>query len=165
MSIKIEHLRKTYEAINELIRFADAKAIAIMATDGVIAGLFFSNTSTIQTLLIQKAFPFALFIISVVFMLLSVGAAAYCIFPRLKMNSNNCLVFFGDIAKFKTAEDYGKAVKEELTDEKIEFQLLDQVWANSKIAAKKYHAIRVSIISFVALLVLSALFVLAVILG
>jgi hypothetical protein len=161
----MEHLRKTYETINEFIRFADTKAVAIMATDGVIAGLFFSNISTLQPLLSQNYLSFALFIASVVFMLLSAGAAAYCIFPRLKRNNNECLIFFGDIAKFKTAENYSKAVTKELTDEKIESQLIDQIWANSKIATSKYCAVKVSISCFVALLFSSCLFILAVSLG
>ena len=92
-------------------------------------------------------------------MLVSSIVAAYCIVPRLKMNKSKCLIFFCDIANYPTAEAYGKAVESEMTEEKIETQLIDQIWANSKIAVKKYYAVTVSIIMFVALLISSILFI------
>lgn len=86
------------------------------------------------------------------FILISSGFSAYCIVPRLKMNNSKCLIFFCDVANFESAEAYEKAIENEMIDEKVEKHLADQIWANSKIATKKYNAVTASIILFVALI-------------
>jgi hypothetical protein len=160
LNTKTENLWKTFEAINEFIRFADTKAVAILAIDGVIAGFYFSNIETIQTLLQQRPIVLVLLLMSIGFVLISSGFSTYCIVPRLKMNKSNCLIFFCDIANYPTADAYKKAIENEMSDKEIEKHLTDQIWANSKIANKKYYAVTVSVIVFVALVVSSVLFVL-----
>jgi len=76
------------------------------------------------------------------------------------MNKSNCLIFFRDIANYSTVDAYKKAIENEMSDKEIEKHLIDQIWANSKIATKKYYAVTVSIIVFVALVVSSVLFML-----
>jgi hypothetical protein len=76
------------------------------------------------------------------------------------MNKSNCLVFFCDIANYASAKDYEKAIENEMSNSKIDKQLTDQIWVNSKIATKKYYLVTVSIIIFVALVVSSVLFIL-----
>lgn len=76
------------------------------------------------------------------------------------MSKSNCLIFFCDIADYSTADAYKKAIENEMSDEEIEKHLVDQIWANSKIATKKYYAVTVSIIVFVALVISSVLFML-----
>lgn len=157
---KTENLWKTYEAINGLIRFADTKATAILAVSGVIAGFYFSNIGAVQTVLEQKPIAFIPLATAMTFIIISVVSSAYCIIPRLKMNKSNCLIFFCDIAKnYLTASDYEKAFKEEMSDERIEKDLADQIWANSKIAVKKYDAVNFSIVFFVVTVIASIIFV------
>lgn len=156
--LRTENLWKTYEAINELIRFADTKATAIMAIDGVIAGFFFSNIGTIQTILKVKAIALIPLLMAAGFILLSLGFSAYCVIPRLKMNKSKCLIFFGDISEYRSAEAYRKAIENEMSGDKIEGHLIDQIWANSKIAKRKYTAITTSVIIFVALIIASLAF-------
>jgi len=157
---KTENLWKTYEAINQFIRFADTKATAILAVNGVIAGFYFSNTGTVQTILEQKPLAFIPLAVAMTSIVISVVFCAYCIIPRLKMNKSNCLIFFFDIAKnYPTARDYEKAIKEEISDEKIEKYLADQIWVNSKIAVKKYLAVDLSTILFVVTVIASIVFV------
>ena len=156
---KTENLWKTYEAINQFIRFADTKATAILAVNGVIAGFYFSNIGTIQTILEQKPIAFMPLAVAMASVVISVVFSAYCIIPRLKMNKSNCLIFFYDIAKnYPTASDYEKAIKEEISDEKIDKYLADQIWANSKIAVKKYNAVDLSIVFFVVTVIASIVF-------
>lgn len=157
---KIESMWKTYEAINELIRFADTKATAILAVNGVIAGFFFSNIGALQTILQQKPAALAPLLMVSGFLLISSGFCAYCIIPRLKMSKSKCLILFCDIADFPSAEDYQKGIGNEMDDEKIEKHLADQIWVNSKIATRKYDAVTVAIILFVALLFASIAFML-----
>lgn len=156
--LRTEDLWKTYEAINELIRFADTKATAIMAIDGVIAGFFFSNIGTIQTILKVKPIALIPLLMAAGFILLSLGFSAYCVIPRLKMNKSKCLIFFGDISEYQSAEAYRKAIENEMSGDKIEGHLIDQIWTNSKIAERKYAAITTSVIIFVALIIASLAF-------
>ena len=153
LETKTENLWKTYEAINEMIRFADSKATAILAVNGVIAGFFFSNIGAIQAILEQKPVTLMPLLMATGFILISSIFSAYCIAPRLKMNKSKCLIFFCDIASYSTAEAYAKAIENEMSDDKIVKHLTDQIWANSKIAVKKYNAASISIITFVALVV------------
>lgn len=76
------------------------------------------------------------------------------------MNNSKCLIFFCDVANFESAEAYEKAIENEMLDEKVGKHLADQIWANSKIATKKYNAVTVSIIIFVALVFASVAFML-----
>ena len=151
---------KTYEAIQELIRFADTKATAVLAINGVIAGFYFSNIGTLQAVLLQKPASLALLLMVSGFLLISSGFSAYCIIPRLVNSESKCLILFCDIAKFRSYTDYEKAVQEELGEDEFEKELAHQVWANSKIATRKYEAVTVSIIILVALLFASLAFML-----
>ena len=162
---KIENLQHTYDSIQELIRFADTKATAILATNGVIAGFFFANIATVQTLLHDKPIFIPFLIPPIIFLLASSIVAAYCVAPRLKQNKSKCLIFFCDIANYSSADDYSKALAGQMTEEKLEAQLIDQVWANSRVAVKKYNAVTTSTISFVLLLISSLLFIIAVVWG
>lgn len=128
MNTKTENLWTTLEAINELIRFSDTKATAILAMDGVVAGFYLSNTSTIQTALKQQPITLIPLIVAVGLILVSSVFSAYCIIPRLKMNKSNCLIFFCDIANaYESANAYAVAIKDEMTGGKIETHITDQI--------------------------------------
>jgi hypothetical protein len=161
MTAKIESLWKTYEAINELIRFADTKATAILAINGVIAGFFFSNIGSIQTVLKQSPVAIAPFVTATILVMISICLSAYCIMPRLG-SKKNCLIFFCDIARdYETAIDY-ETVWKRAARAKIETELTHQIWENSKIASKKYDLVWCSIFFFVSSLFASTVFTIAV---
>lgn len=161
MSTKIESLWKIYDAINDLIRFADTKATAILAINGVIAGFFFSNINEVQIFLGQKPPSVVPLAIAITFVLLSAGCSAYCILPRLG-SKKNCLIFFCDIARnYKRDTDYETAWKK-VTRSKMETDLTHQIWANSKIASKKYDLVWCSVLFFVSALFASIAFTIAI---
>lgn len=148
---KIESLWKTFEAINELIRFADTKATAILAINGVTAGFFFSNIELVQTVLKQSPIALVPLLVAIGLVLVSAGSSACCILPRLG-NRSECLIFFCDVARnYKSATDYENAWKS-ATRAKIETELTHQIWANSRIAAEKYDLVWCSVLFFVAAL-------------
>jgi hypothetical protein len=157
MTTKIETLWGTYQAINDLIRFADTKATAILAVNGVMAGFFFSNVSEVQTFLGQSPLATLPLAIAIVFVLISAGCSAYCIMPRLG-GKKNCLIFFCDIARsYKSATDYEAAWKN-VARTHIEIELTHQIWENSKIASKKYELVWCAVFFFVAALFASIAF-------
>jgi hypothetical protein len=155
-----EDLWKTYEAIQELIRFADTKATAILAINGIIAGFYFSNFSALQAVWQQKSLAIIPLTLTIVFILISTVSSAYCIAPRLKMNNKKCLIFFCDIAEFESADDYEEALGDEKSNLTMEKQLKDQIWANSKIATRKYEIVNLCLSCFVLAIFSGLLFVL-----
>jgi len=164
LTTKSENLWKTYQAISELIRLADTKAIAILAVNGVIAGLYSSNISSIQTILERSPIAVLPLVIAMGFVLISAGFAMFCVIPRLGTKKNS-LIFFGDITdNYKSATEYEKDVKK-ATGDKIKTDLAHQIWINSDIASKKYCYVWYSIFFFVAALFASIAFAGAVLLG
>lgn len=158
---KTENLWKTYEAINGLIRFADTKATAILAVNGVLAGFYFSNISSILTILEQSSIAVIPLVAAMGFVLVSAVFAAYCMIPRLG-TKNDCLIFFCDIIRtYKNAADYEKAIKE-ATSGRIETDLAHQIWTNSDIASKKYCSVWYCVFFFVAALFSSIAFAVVV---
>lgn len=131
-----------------------------MAVNGVIAGFYFLNIGAIQTILEKKSIAFMPLAVAMMFIVISAGFSAYCIVPRLKMNKSNCFIFFCDIANnYPNASNYEKAIDSEMSDEKMKKHLADQIWANSKIALKKYNAVNYSIVFFMVLVVASIAFI------
>lgn len=158
---KKEDLWNTYKAINELIRFADTKATAILAINGVVAGFYFSNISSIQTILGQSSIAVIPLVAAMGFVLISAGFAAYCMIPRLG-TKKECLIFFCDIVRnYRNATDYEKAIKK-APSEKVETDLAHQIWTNSGIASLKYGSVWYSVFFFVAALFASIAFAIVV---
>ena len=159
MNTENENLWKTYDAIQELIRFADTKATAIHSYKWCYCWFYFLNIAAIQNILQQKLISIIPLAIATILLLVTIAITAYCIAPRLKMNKSKCLIFFCDIANYKSADEYGKSLSNKMTDDQIKKQLIDQIWVNSKIATKKYRAVNIAVLLFVASIVSSILFI------
>lgn len=161
MTTKAENLWNTHKAISELIRFADTKAIAILAVNGVVAGFYSSNISLVQTVLEQHSIACIPLVSAMVFILLSTISAAYCVIPRLGTKKGS-LTFFRDIAgNYKSATDYENAIQK-ATSGRFRTDLAHQIWAISKVASTKYCAVSFSISFFAATLFAGIAFAVAV---
>ncbi len=155
MSSKIETLWKTYEAISDLIKFADTKATAILAVDGIILSLYFGNTEIINKVISQNLGGLGIFIAALASLLISLAFSASCIIPRL-LSDGKCLLFFCDINKsFLSPEAYKKEI-EKVKRKEIESQISKQIWQISKIATKKYRGVKYALVFFVLAAVFSA---------
>ena len=144
MNTTIETLWKTYSIINEWIRFSDTKAGAILAANGVIASIVLSKLANGKNLLdVHPIFPILL-IIGIITTFISIILCIICLSPTLKVgDKTNSVIFFANIAeRFETHCDYEKIAQDVLADEKqAATQIAQQVWANSKVAWKKYKAV------------------------
>lgn len=140
---ELETLWKTYDTINEWIRFSDTKAVAILGINGVVAGFVFSNLKELK--LVLSSYPIILIplIIGIFTCSVSVYFSIICLAPTLKVGDRDSLIFFAHVAeKFKTPGDYEKAVRQILkNDNDLMGQITNQVWSNSKVAWKKYNAV------------------------
>ncbi len=161
MPTKVENLWNTHKAISELIRFADTKATAILAVNGVLAGFYSSNIGLVQAVLEEHSIASIPLVSAIAFIILSTTFAAYCIAPRLGTKKGS-LTFFHDIdGNYENAIDYEKALQK-TTSGGFKTDLAHQIWAISKVASTKYRAVCLSISFFVAALFSGIAFVVVV---
>jgi hypothetical protein len=81
------------------------------------------------------------------------------------VKNKKCKIYFSDIAEYPSADAYEKAIESDKSSEKIKKDLINQIWANSVIAEKKYYAVSMSILTFIVLLVTSIIFMFTALLG
>ncbi len=158
MQTELESLWKTYDTINNWIRFSDTKAVAIIAIFGVIISFLSSNITDVKYFILTAGQGILLIIgIGVICASLSMSFCIRCLTPRLKVKVPSSLIFFAHVAKnFENPDDYEKSVKETFKDEEqMITQIANQVWANSKVAQQKYNNVVCSIRFFCCSLVFS----------
>lgn len=143
MNTELETLWKTYDTVNEWIRFSDTKAGAILAANGVIAGIVLANLASAKDFL-HKNPVFLIFLITgVIAGCMSIYFSIRCLNPTLRVGEPTSLIFFAHVAqKFEKPSDYEQAVSKAFTDDvQAMAQIAQQVWANSSVAWKKYKAV------------------------
>lgn len=157
-----ENLWKIFESTSKLIRFSDTKAIALLATNGVITSFYLSNINLVKDILAQRSISIFLLMLTVTCLLFCVYFSLRCIFPSLKKNMNCNLVFYQDIVDFHNdANEYEIAIKESFKNtDALQAQLTHAIWAISQIAKDKYFAVSMSIIFFVVALFANMAFIL-----
>jgi len=134
---------RTYEIVNEWIRYSDTKAGAILAADGVIAGIVLSILPNQIQLDIIPCISIVFLVLGVVSGCLSVFFSIRCLNPTLKMGEPKSMLYFAHIAKkYNGPKEYKKDFIE-IFSKKDTFvnQITEQIWANSKVAQKKYIAV------------------------
>jgi hypothetical protein len=143
-----EALWKVYVELNEWVRFADAKAGAILAADMVIVsllpGALFSKefrpfATTGSTLAAVAA------ILGCLGLLASAVLCLWCIKPRIKSRPAGpaSLIFFSHIAEgHDDADAFARAARDFDDPEKAYLQISRQVWANAWVADRKHDAVR-----------------------
>lgn len=146
----MEHNNYTYiyTTINDWIKFSDMKASFVLASNGIMMGLF----GTILKDLILPRFGFAdwihisfsitifLYIVSV---LMSAISAIWVIYPKLSVNEAKSHIYFAHIAKTQ-APTYISELSQ-LTNEDFNKEIADQIFAVSKVCWSKYKKTNYSI--------------------
>ncbi len=143
MSDSLDNLWKTYGIINEWIKFSDAKAGAVLALNGVIIGLIYSNLQNNPGDFTKHPIIFTSLMLGILVGCISIYFCLRCLNPTLKLGEPNSLIFFSHISqKFKKYEDYVNAANNAFNDEKnLQDDLSQQIWVNSKVAHNKYVAV------------------------
>jgi hypothetical protein len=162
----LEFAWRTFENLNQWVRFSDAKAAVLLAANGAITGALVSFVTGSKTALLQNPWNILWLLAVVALTLHSACNALGSLMPQLRIRrrkkeppsseESSSLVFFGDIAdRFPSAAQFHEAVTEALAnpDEGVA-EICHQVWANSKVAAVKYRRVTNSVYGLtVALLV------------
>lgn len=99
--------------INEYIRYADTKAALVIAYASAMIGLLYTKglhkafaEHVIKSWHTQACLSAAAF----GFLSISIILAAYCVVPRLRTHGNKGFIFWTDICRHGTSDNYGNAV-------------------------------------------------------
>lgn len=138
------------QGVNEWLRFSDSKAGVIIAFQGVTAGFLISNAKILSEVgklggSCTRFICLFLLVIGAASSLISLLYSFKVVYPRLNIGEPKSRIFFAHIASLKTATDYSKEISNK--DYDLETDISNQIWANSKVAWRKYKAIHYSMLT------------------
>ena len=148
MQDRLDANYKNLERVNSWIANADNKASIIFAFNGILLIYLLTNVSQVKTIISARCLGFiellmCLFLLLYAFFLfISVYKSFNVIFPDIKERLPSPF-FFGTIANIKLEEF--KETMRTLDDTKIEEELINQTYINSKIATKKFKNLQSSV--------------------
>ena len=149
----IEQLWRIYAAINEWIRFADTKAAALLALNGVLVAAAVSPLKEEWNFLTNHPTVLVLLTLCGVSLFVSAFYCLKCIQPKLRIKpapaSSTSLIFFEDIAVYESAELYGNAALALSKQEGAFNEISKQVWAVSQVAHAKHRQIHWAVLSLI----------------
>lgn len=157
----LDFMWQTFSNLNEWVRFSDAKAAAVLATDGVIVGALVSVLVGSRPDVLNSRFALIWITAIVIAASYSAAYALLSLMPQLKLSvkkrqtqsrdsdvieevdsseESSSLVFFMDIEKkFPTSKEFHDTIQRSLAQpDRAVRELTQQVWANSAVAAVKY---------------------------
>jgi hypothetical protein len=151
MDENFESIWQTYNSVMDWVKFSDTKAAVVLATNGVILSIIFTNISEFSSILSGNTPQIILFKFLIIGILLSVASiisSIFCLTPRTDSVSDGInSLYFKDIAKFNSSQDYSKSAESLFSDDsELKKHLFVQIYANSNIATIKYENVKHSII-------------------
>ncbi len=160
---------KQLAQINEMVRYADAKAGLILTLNGLLIGLIAVRVQS-EGFLSEHPVPAATLILAVGFLALSVGFDLAAVMPRLVIanGQHTSLLHFEHVgSRFTRQQDeYVEELTAVLRDtDRLNQELGAQVWANSMVARRKYACVRWSLWFLAGALVATLLAAMAAVLG
>lgn len=136
--VNTDGLWRTLEVVSEWIRFADAKAGAVLAVNGVMLALFTGRLreqpgpGTLATVVLSTAIALAA---------ASGVVAVWIVVPRVG-RAGASMVHYGTIAGFPSAVSYRDAALKTFGDPaELVSSLTLHIWVLSRIAARKYRMV------------------------
>ena len=135
---------------HEWVRFADTKAGAVLAAQ--IAVFAVGVPPLIEHREALASLPCSTWILAALLVaaIISTGTSLWAIVPRLKVGEPKSLIFFAHIDKaYNSGESFSSHAREYYEDhENFPDQILEQVWAVSKVAVKKHRMCAISMTAF-----------------
>jgi hypothetical protein len=146
--VKVDDAWKALGQVNDWIRFADAKAIAVLAASGVLGGLLVRS--------IPRASDFKLHTATAILLsaaIVCIGASALItlrtLAPRLRAGEARSLLYFDHVAR-RYSQDRNAFVENFVglgADEAgVVRQIADQVWVNSIVARRKFRRVSYAVV-------------------
>lgn len=132
---KDEFIKLHQSYLSDYIKFADAKALAIITINGFILKFNFSNIN-INFNNTQSFFNFIGFISLVI----SIVLAAYVVYPRTNNKSEKGIIFWDNVNRVKE-EEFLNQIKLE-TEETLQDKIIQQNYFLAKTVSMKYAVLR-----------------------
>ncbi|MBV6397428.1 MAG: hypothetical protein HFACDABA_03042 [Anaerolineales bacterium] len=153
---------------DDAIRFSETKAALLLTLTGLLLGvvadkvqsfkdLFFTSSSGVQILIVCSL---ALILAGI---LLVAVSSLLAVFPRLKVVKNISLLYFDHLARLSEQEAMERF--EDLNAKEKHEHLLSQIYATSRIAARKFKLIRSALWGTVLVVIGSLLAIFAMFFG
>lgn len=129
---------------NEWIRFADAKATALLAAGGVLGGLLVISVPAPDSW--GECLPQLVFFTGAILaVVLSTIMSLFALLPRLGRHAPpSSLIYFNDVARrfANDREGFALALTTAVDDPAVmRADVVTQIWANSKVAHRKYRGL------------------------
>jgi hypothetical protein len=139
---------KQLQLINEIVRYADAKAGLVLTLNGVLIGLIAVRVQT-GDFFSDHPSPGAMLLIAMAFLTLSVAFDVGAVMPRLAATGQEAsLLHFEYVGEHFAADqdDYVDQFAKLVQDsDQMQRALGAQVWANCVVARRKYAYVRWSL--------------------
>ncbi len=144
-------LEVSLERVIGWIRASDQKASIFLAFQGFVITIIFSSVYHIIRGLVIKIsclnlLDLFIYIVALFLIVFSFYKSLVSIIPKIKTNEKKSLIFFLDIAGYSLS-DYENKINNAEEDE-YKKNLIEAIHQNSKIALKKYIALKNAIIVF-----------------
>jgi len=148
-------------SIDDSIKFADAKAIALLSIYSILITIIFTDPETITGLLETSQSGSIVLIFTGLSFVVSAYYAFKCLKPNFNYKSKESVLFFSSISnQFESAEKYYESSHKVLSnDKKLYEQLAEQVFTKSKIASGKYKQVKVSFNFFILFIIFLLIYV------
>lgn len=132
---KVDFAKHHNSYLNEYIRFADAKALAIITINGLIIKILFNY---LTNNLVETKYFFTL--ISCVLLLIAIFFAALVVYPRTSAKNSKGIIFWENVS-LKDKEEYLRELKQ-IEEEDLLEKVIEQNYYLSVTATKKYSVLR-----------------------
>lgn len=152
----IETLWRTYNSINDWIKFSDSKATALLAINGVILSIIFSNLPKVWILvqgdILKVTLVLTGILITIYFIFATILFSISCLYPKMDKKYRNGLnlLYYKDIAEnFNSSDEYLKSSEKMFNNDlELKNQIAKEIFENSTIANNKYKKVKSAIYSF-----------------
>jgi hypothetical protein len=129
-----------YQAINDWVKFADAKAGVALAAHGAVFTIAVPEIVENRSYFLEHGCLAVGLVCATVAAIVSVFFGLRAIIPRLSVGEAKSLIFFAHIAKaypdFESFRSHSKGHYS--NDDGFNDQILDQIWANARVAWAKH---------------------------
>jgi hypothetical protein len=133
-----DNLWRTLEFVSEWVKFADAKAGAILAADGVLLALLIGQLDDSR----RSAVALAVLRCAIACAVSSGILAVWAVVPRVHSSGSDSLIHYGRISKFASFENYRDTVTAaHAAGDEIPTALMLHIWTLSRVARHKYRLI------------------------
>ncbi|OJF10074.1 Pycsar system effector family protein [Couchioplanes caeruleus] len=139
---------KLLQQVNEIVRYADAKAGLVLTLNSVLIGLIAVRVQS-DGFFSDHPVPAAALLLAATFLVLSIAFDVAAVMPRLSTPGQSpSLLHFNHIGeqyrgdRTEYVEDFEKLVED---PPRLQREIAAQVWANSMVARRKHTCVRWSL--------------------